>query len=149
MDYGMPQHFRVVRLFCGGRLTLGCRHQMNRDQDLSFLFCCHRVLHSGREDQHLSGSQFMYLISGRNLHAATQNVNVDDSFCLVRRQASESVEGKNRDSITPMMIQGFLSMASFAGLGFRSKFAGYRFKINQQLRDREPFLRMLSQACFV
>jgi len=77
---------------------------MNRDQDLSFLFCCHAVLHSGGEDQHLSGSQFMDLISGRDLHAAAQNVNVDDPISLVRGQASESVEGKERDGIAAMTI---------------------------------------------
>jgi hypothetical protein len=60
-------------------------------------------------------------------------------------QASESVEGEERDGMTAMTTQGFLSMAVLAGMGFGSKLADYRFEINLQLWGRESFARMLSQ----
>jgi hypothetical protein len=122
---------------------------MNGDEDLAFLFRCDRVFRSRRQDEHLSAAQLMDVISGRDLHAAAQNVNVDDAVSLVCGQASESIEGEEGDGVSAATIQGFLSVAALTSLGFGSKLADLSFEVNQQLRGRESFLRVLSQPCLL
>ena len=119
---------------------------MNGDQHLAFLFRRHGVRHSRRQDQHLSGSKFMYLASSRDFHAASQDVHVDNPVGLVFGQASESVEGEERDGVTAMTIQRFLPMAALNCLGFRAKSGDNGLEIERSLRGGEASFRMRPES---
>jgi hypothetical protein len=73
-------------------------------------------------------------------------MHVDDPVGLVLGQASESVEGEERDGVTSMTMQGLLPMTALAGLGFRAKSGNNGLEIDGNLRGGKAIFRMRSES---